>query len=60
MGNTYRIIDEKTWERKMHCTIFRNYLEPAFCVTFKADITNFRRKVKEQGIIYLGNGVCSV
>lgn len=52
MGNTYRIIDEKTWERKMHCTIFRNYLEPAFCVTFETDITNFRRKVKEQGLSF--------
>ena len=52
MGNTYQIIDEKTWERKIHCMIFRNYIEPAFCVTFEADITNFRRKVKEQGLSF--------
>ena len=34
MPNTYRVIDEKTWERNMHCMIFRNSVEPAFCVTF--------------------------
>ena len=45
--NTYQVIDEKNWERAMHCMVFRESVEPAFCVTFKADITNFRRKVKE-------------
>ncbi len=41
MANTYKVIDDKTWERTMHCMIFRNSVEPAFCVTFDADITNF-------------------
>ena len=35
----------KNWERAMHCMVFRESEEPAFCVTFEADITNFRRKV---------------
>ncbi len=35
----------KNWERAMHCMVFRGSVEPAFCVTFEADITNFRRKV---------------
>ena len=35
----------KNWERAMHCMVFRESVEPAFCVTFEADITNFRRKV---------------
>ena len=48
MANHYEVIDEKTWERAVHCTIFRNSVEPAFCVTFEADITNFKQKVKEQ------------
>lgn len=52
MTNNYRVIDEKTWERAMHCTVFRNSVEPAFCVTFDADITNFKRKVKEQGLSF--------
>ena len=29
--------------------VFRNSIEPAFCVTFELDVTNFRRKIKEQG-----------
>ena len=24
MANTYKVIDEKTWERAMHCMVFRN------------------------------------
>ena len=46
--NTYQVIDEKNWERAMHCMVFRESVEPAFCVTFEVDITNFRRKVKTQ------------
>ena len=48
MANHYEVIDEKTWERAVHCAIFRNSVDPAFCVTFEADITNFKQKVKEQ------------
>ena len=36
----------------MHCMVFRNSIEPAFCVTFEADITNYQRKVKEQGLSF--------
>lgn len=61
MANNYKIIDEKTWERAMHCMVFRNSIEPQFCVTFEADITNFKEKVKKTGIIiYYGNGICSL
>ena len=52
MANSYQIIDEKTWERTMHCMVFRNSVEPAFCVTFEADITNFKRMVKEHGLSF--------
>mgnify|MGYP004544842705 FL=1 len=52
MVNNYKIIDEKTWERAMHCMIFRNSIEPQFCVTFEADITNFKEKVKKQGLSF--------
>ena len=52
MSNSYQIIDEKTWPREMHCMVFRNSIEPAFCVTFEADITNFRRVVKESGLSF--------
>lgn len=46
--NHYKVIDEKTWKRAIHCAVFRNFIEPAFCVTFELDITNFLKKVKEQ------------
>lgn len=31
----------------MHCAVFKNCIEPAFCVTFELDITNFLKKIKE-------------
>lgn len=52
MANSYQIIDEKTWKRAMHCAVFRNSVEPAFCVTFELDITNFLSKTKEQGFSF--------
>ena len=52
MANRYKVIDEKTWNRAMHCMIFRNSVEPAFCVTFEADITKFKSMVKEQGVSF--------
>lgn len=48
MENKYSVIDENNWERAMHCKIFRNSVEPAFCVTFEADITNFLQRVRER------------
>lgn len=33
----------------MHCMVFRNSIEPAFCVTFELDITDFYKKIKAQG-----------
>ena len=52
MSDNYKIIEEKTWERAMHCAVFRNSIEPQFCVTFEADITNFKEKVKQQGLSF--------
>lgn len=48
MANSYKIIDQKTWKRAMHCMVFRDSIEPAFCITFELDITNFLRRVKEE------------
>lgn len=48
MGNQFVRIDEKNWKRAMHCQVFRNSVEPAFCVTFELDITNFLKKLREQ------------
>ena len=52
MANRYEVIDESTWERAIHCTVFRNCIEPAFCVTFEADITKFKNKVKKEGLSF--------
>ncbi len=50
--NKYQVIDEKTWKRAMHCEIFRNCVEPSFCITYEADITNFKQKIKAQGLSF--------
>ena len=52
MANSYKVIDEDNWERAMHCMIFRNSIEPAFCVTFEADITSFKNYVKQQRLSF--------
>lgn len=52
MSNQYKVIDEKTWDRAMHCMVFRNSIEPSFCVTFEADITNFKNKIKKDGLSF--------
>lgn len=52
MTNTCTTIDEKSWPRSAHCAAFRNCVEPAFCVTFEADVTDFRRRVREVGISF--------
>lgn len=44
----YQIIDEKNWKRAMHCQVFRNSVEPAFCVTLELDITDFLRRIREK------------
>jgi chloramphenicol O-acetyltransferase type B len=49
MANSYQEIEETTWKRALHCIVFINSLEPAFCVTFELDNTNFLQRVKECG-----------
>lgn len=52
MSNHYKVIDEKNWDRAMHCAIFRNSVEPAFCVTFEVDVTKYKHKIKEKGLSF--------
>ncbi|MGE4276450.1 MAG: CatA-like O-acetyltransferase [Lawsonibacter sp.] len=49
MGNKYKVIDETKWERALHCQIFRNSVEPCYCVTVELDITNFLKRVHIAG-----------
>lgn len=50
--NNYKIIDQSNWNRATHCMVFRNSIEPAFCVTFEVDITNFFKKIKQQNFSF--------
>ncbi len=52
MANTYKVIDEKSGDRAMHCAVFRNSVEPAFCVTFEIEITSFLEKIKKQNLSF--------
>ena len=52
MANTYKVIDEKNWERAMHCAVFRNSIEPAFCVTFEVDVTKFLDMTRNQNLSF--------
>ena len=46
MGDKYQVIDEKNWKRAMHCMVFRNSVEPAFCITVEIDITEFLEMIR--------------
>ena len=50
--NPYKVINEKNWIRATHCAIFRNCIEPSFCVTFEVDVTNFYKKIKAQNLSF--------
>ena len=47
MENKYKIIDMEHWKRTMHCQIFRQSVQPQYCVSLELDITNFHKRVKE-------------
>ncbi|MGL5434036.1 MAG: CatA-like O-acetyltransferase [Lachnospiraceae bacterium] len=49
MANPYKIIDEKNWKRAIHCQVFRNSVEPSYCITFELDITNFLAQLRSLG-----------
>lgn len=48
----YQVIDEKNWKRAIHCAVFRDSVEPSFCVSFELDITNFLQKTKQQQLSF--------
>lgn len=48
MANNYTVIDENNWKRAIHCKVFRNSIEPSFCVTFELDITNFLNRIRTE------------
>lgn len=53
-----REIDVTTWDRAMHCQVFRNSVQPQYSVTFELDITNFLSRIKDRNypFTYLDKG----
>jgi len=49
MGNKYSVINYETWKRKDYCQIYRNAVQPQYCVSFELDVTSFRKLTKERG-----------
>lgn len=52
MENKFEIIDETKWKRALHCQVFRNCIEPCYCVTFELDVTNFLKKIREANLSF--------
>lgn len=52
MASRYVVIDENKWKRAIHCNVFRNSVEPGFCVTFELDVTHFLQYVREQKLSF--------
>lgn len=40
-------INLENWERRLHYQIFRNSVQPQYCVTFELDITHFLEVIKK-------------
>ncbi len=52
MSGNYHIIDEKNWKRSVHCQVFRNCVEPQYCVSFELDITRFLNRIRKRGLSF--------
>ncbi len=53
-------IDLSNWNRALHYQIFRNYINPQYCVTFELDITRFLEVIKQQGYSFTFSFVFAV
>lgn len=49
-NNTYRVIDETTWDRAFYHSVFKTFQNPLVTVTVPLDITHFYKAVKEKKI----------
>ena len=52
MENRYQTTDFETWKRKDYCQIYRNAVQPQYCVSFELDVTNFKKRVKENNLSF--------
>ncbi len=49
MQDAYTVVDMAAWKRTVHCQVFREYVEPSYCVTFELDVTHFLGRVRSLG-----------
>ena len=55
-----RKIDLAAWERNQHYQVFRNSVQPQYCVSFELDITNFLSKIRIKGYSFTFSFVFAV
>ncbi len=48
MPTMYKEVDIQYWKRAVHCQVFRNSVQPHYCVSFELDITNFLPQIKSR------------
>ncbi|PNV62980.1 chloramphenicol acetyltransferase [Clostridium sp. chh4-2] len=48
------------WERSMHYQVFRNYIQPQYCVTFELDLTHFLAEIRKRGYSFTYSFVFAV
>ena len=53
-------IDLSVWNRSMHYRVFRDSVQPQYCVSFELDITNFLRKIRLKGYSFTFSFVFAV
>lgn len=46
MDSSYKVVDENNWKRAIHCQVFRNSIEPSYCVSLELDISHFLARVR--------------
>lgn len=60
MSTSYKIINMQEWKRAMHCQVFRNYVEPMYCISLELDITKFLEEIKKKNYSFTYSMVYAV
>lgn len=50
--NNYQVIDTNNWKRKVHAAVFKDYLEPSYCITFDLDVTNLLNRIRDKKLSF--------
>ena len=53
-------IDLSVWERSLHYQVFRDSVQPQYCVSFDLDITNFLSQIRLKGFSFTFSFVFAV